>query len=113
MGCNGIPGRQYGTRRHDDNAGASRGSSRLRDDVEAVIAGAAVRRQKLIEDASAYVSRLRAHMQREESDLFKRIDSMLDTEPMEFDVSQYAHVRDPVFELQVDDFERLVSSMRP
>ncbi len=97
----------------EDHRVVAEPGSRLRDDVEAVIAGAAVRRQKLIEDASAYVTRLRAHMQWEESDLFKRIDSMLDAEPVEFDVSQYAHVRDPVFELQVDDFERLVSSMRP
>lgn len=88
--------------------------SRLRNDVEAVIAGAAVRRKTLIEDASAYVSRLRTHMQWEESDLFNRIDSMLDAEPMEFDVSQYAHVRDPIFEPQVDnEFERLLSNMQP
>lgn len=99
---------------NEDHRAIAELGSRLRDDVEAVIAGAAVGRQKLIDDASAYVTRLRAHMQWEEGDLFKRIDSMLDAQPMEFDVSQYAHVRDPVFELQGDyEFERLVSSMRP
>ncbi|MBT8102431.1 MAG: hemerythrin domain-containing protein [Gammaproteobacteria bacterium] len=98
----------------EDHRAIAELGARLRDDVEAVIAGAAVRREKLIEDASAYVSRLRAHMQWEEGDLFKRIDSMLDAEPMNFDVSRYAHVRDPLFGTQVDDnFERLTTSMRP
>jgi len=47
--------------------------TRLRDDVEAIVAGAAVRREHFVKDASEYVFRLRQHMQWEEEDLFTRI----------------------------------------
>lgn len=91
---------------------AELGSS-LRDDVEAINAGAAVRREKLISDSTQYVDRLRAHMAWEERDLFKRIDSMLDAKPQKVDVSGYAHIRDPVFDLEVEDgFKRLMSSLQ-
>ena len=87
--------------------------SALRDDVEAINAGAAVRREKLVSDSIQYVDRLRAHMAWEERDLFKRIDSMLDDEPQQVDVSNYAHIRDPVFDLEVEDgFKRLMSSLQ-
>ncbi len=86
--------------------------SRLRDDIEEVVAGSPVRRDKLIDDASAYVRRLRAHMRWEEEDLFERIDEMLDTQSLVFDVSEYAHIRDPIFELEVESgFKRLMSSL--
>jgi len=91
---------------------AELGSS-LRDDVEAINAGAAVRREKLVEDTTRYVDRLRAHMGWEERDLFKRIDSMLDSEPQEFDVSEFEHIKDPVFELEIEaGFRRLLSSLK-
>lgn len=87
--------------------------SALRDDVEAINAGAAVRREKLVEDTTRYVDRLRAHMGWEERDLFKRIDSMLDSEPQEFDVSEFEHIKDPVFELEIEaGFRRLLSSLK-
>lgn len=87
--------------------------SALRDDVEAINAGAAVRREKLIEDTSSYVRRLRSHMSWEESDLFRRIDSMLDTEPLDFDVSEFEHIKDPVFELEIEaGFRRLMASLQ-
>lgn len=86
---------------------------RLRDDVEAVIAGTAVRRELLIDDAANYAKRLRSHMRWEEEDLFRRIDSMLDEAPEEFDVSQYASVKDPVFELEVESgFRRVLSGLK-
>jgi hemerythrin-like domain-containing protein len=87
--------------------------SALRDDVEAINAGAAVRRKKFIEDTSGYVNRLREHMSWEERDLFKRIDTMLDAEPREIDVSEFEHIRDPVFELEIEaGFRRMLSSLK-
>jgi hemerythrin-like domain-containing protein len=85
----------------------------LRDDVEAINMGGAVRRQKLIDDMSGYVDRLRRHMNWEESDLFKRIDRMLEESKPEVDVSQYDHSKDPVFELEIEaGFRRLMTSLQ-
>src|SRR5210317_1087268 len=64
----------------DDHADIARLGTLLRNEVEAIVAGAAVRREKMIEDTSAYIRRLRDHMDWEERDLFRRIDSMLDGE---------------------------------
>lgn len=87
--------------------------SALRDDVEAINAGAAVRRQKFIEDAMGYVERLRNHMGWEERDLFKRIDEMIEADPQEFDVAGFDHIKDPVFELEIEaGFRRLLSSLK-
>jgi len=95
---------------HDDIAALG---SALRDDVEAINAGAAVRRDKLIRDTSGYVNRLREHMSWEERDLFKRIDEMLDAEAHEIDVSEFEHIKDPVFELEIEaGFRRLLASLR-
>ena len=87
---------------------------RLRDDVEAVVAGAALRRDLFIDDATRYVKHLRAHMTWEEDDLFERVELMLDAEPLDFDVSEYEHIKDPVFELEIEaGFKRLMSSLPP
>jgi hemerythrin-like domain-containing protein len=87
--------------------------SLLRDEVEAINAGAAVRRERMIEDTAAYVQRLRNHIRWEEEDLFPRIDKMLDAEPHKVDVSQYEHIKDPVFELEIEaGFRRLIASLR-
>ena len=87
--------------------------SALRDDVEAINAGAAVRREKFIADTSGYVSRLREHIGWEERDLFKRIDSMLDAEEQNVDVSEFQHIKDPVFELEIESgFRRLLESLK-
>lgn len=86
--------------------------SALRDEVEAINAGAAVRREKFIKDTAGYVKRLRDHMSWEERDLFKRIDEMLDKDPQELDVAGFDHIKDPVFELQIEaGFQRLLSSL--
>jgi hemerythrin-like domain-containing protein len=96
----------------DHNEIAALGSA-LRDDVEAINAGAAVRRKKFIEDTSGYVNRLREHMGWEERDLFKRIDTMLFAESQEIDVSEFEHIKDPVFELEIEaGFRRMLSSLR-
>ena len=96
----------------DHNEIAALGSA-LRDEIEAINAGAAVRRQKLIEDASSYVKRLRDHMAWEERDLFKRIDTMLFGESQEIDFSEFEHIKDPVFELEIEaGFRRLLASLK-
>jgi hemerythrin-like domain-containing protein len=96
----------------DDHSDIAHLSSLLRDEVEAIIAGAAVRREKMIEDTAAYVKRLRNHMQWEEEDLFRRIDKMLDAEPQTVDVSEFEHIKDPVFELEIEaGFRRLMASL--
>ena len=88
--------------------------SLLRDEVEAINAGAAVRRDKMIEDTGAYIKRLRGHMQWEETDLFPRIDRMLEAEPHQVDVSEWQHIKDPVFELEIEaGFRRLMQSLPP
>lgn len=84
--------------------------SQLRHDVAAVVAGMAMLREKFIADAQAYVTRLRNHMQWEEDDLFKRIDTMLSDEGQDLAVGDY--IRDPVFELEIaSGFARLRSAV--
>jgi len=97
----------------DDHSDIAHLGSALRDDVEAINAGAAVRREKMIEDTVAYSLRLRNHMLWEEEDLFKRIDRMLDVEPYKVDVSDIGHIKDPVFELEIEaGFRRLLASLK-
>ena len=60
--------------------------TRLRDDIDEIIAGSPIRRDKLITDTAAYVERLRNHMIWEEDDLFERIEEMLDTLEKELDI---------------------------
>ena len=96
----------------DDHRDIAYLGSLLRNEVEAVNAGAAVRRDKMIEDTTAYVRRLRNHMQWEEDDLFRRIDLMFDAEPFRVDISAYEHIKDPVFELEIEaGFRRLIDSL--
>ena len=96
----------------DDHRRIAELGSLLRADVEAINAGAAVRREKMIDDTRAYVSCLREHMLWEEEDLFRRIDLMLDAEPYKVDISSIEHIRDPVFELEVEaGFRRLIESL--
>ncbi len=98
----------------DDHSDIAHLGASLRDDVEAINAGAAVRREKMIEDTVAYVLRLRNHMRWEEEDLFKRVDKMLDDEPRKVDISDLEHIRDPVFELEIEaGFRRLLASLNP
>jgi hemerythrin-like domain-containing protein len=85
----------------------------LREEVDAVNAGAAVLRETMIEDTAAYVRRLRDHMIWEEEDLFRRIDLMLDAMPYKIDMSEYDNIKDPVFELEVAaGFRRLIDSLQ-
>jgi len=97
-----------------DHAEIAQLGSKLRDDVEAIIAGAAVRREQFITDALMYVGRLRNHMNWEEEDLFSRVDTMIGEDPHAVDVGDFLHIKDPVFELEVEaGFRRLMSSLEP
>jgi len=85
----------------------------LRDDVDAINAGAAVRRKQFIEVASEYVRRLRDHMTWEEEDLFRRVDEMIGDEGLSIDVEKYQHSKDPVFELEIESvFGRLTTNLK-
>ena len=85
----------------------------LRDDVEAIIAGAAVRREHFVTDCERYVLRLRDHMQWEEDDLFKRIDTMIAEDEPATDLERFIHIKDPVFELEIEPvFRRLMASLK-
>lgn len=85
----------------------------LRDDIEAIVAGAAVRREQFVADCEKYVRRLRDHMQWEETDLFGRIDEMLEEESPGSELDAYIHIKDPVFELEVESaFRRLMTSLK-
>ena len=98
----------------DDHKDIAWLGNRLRDEVEAIIAGAAVRREKMIEDTAAYVSRQRNHIGWEEADLFTRVDKMIKDDDHEVDVSAFAHIKDPVFELEIEaGFRRLLASLPP
>ena len=49
----------------------------------------------------------------EEQDLFPRVDKLLGEESHDFDVDQFVHVKDPVFELEVEGaFRRLLTSLK-
>jgi hemerythrin-like domain-containing protein len=96
----------------DDHSDIAHLGTLLRDEVEAINAGAAVRREKMIEDTSAYILRLRNHIQWEEADLFKRIDKMLDGGAHSVNIEDLGHIKDPVFELEIEaGFRRLLASL--
>ena len=85
----------------------------LRNDVEAIVAGEAVRREQFIGDADAFVTRLRNHMQWEEDDLFRRIDRMCDEQTVAVDLTGFDGVSDPLFEARISSgFERLLSAIQ-
>jgi hemerythrin-like domain-containing protein len=95
-----------------DHAEIAELGNKLRDDAEAIVAGAAVRREQFIGDALIYVQRLRNHMHWEEEDLFKRIDTMIIEGSHTVDVGNFLRIKDPVFELEVEaGFRRLLDSL--
>ena len=98
----------------EDHAEIAILGNKLREDVEAIIAGAAVRRVQFIKDALIYVGRLRRHMIWEEKDFFARIDTMIGEDPYAVDVDDFLQIKDPVFELEVEaGFRRLIDSLKP
>ena len=85
----------------------------LRKDIEAIISGAAVTRQHLIEDLVNYVGHLRRHIEWEEADLFPRADTLAkDAETAMIDVSPHMG-EDPVFgATTAGSFSNLLANLR-
>jgi hemerythrin-like domain-containing protein len=85
----------------------------LRNDVEAVASGAAVTRDRLVEDTEEYVSTLRKHMAWEEEDLFRRAKDLVEGEAEMFiDISNFDRL-DPVFGPQREhSFENLLRNIK-
>ena len=69
----------------------------LRNDIEAIASGAAVTRERIMDDTHDYVERLREHMNWEEGDLFKRADSLVEAEEAMFVDISHLNYLDPVF----------------
>lgn len=69
----------------------------LRNDIEAVASGAAVTRERIIDDTSEYVSTLRKHMAWEEEDLFRRAKELVKSEKDMFVDISHLDTLDPVF----------------
>lgn len=87
--------------------------TRLRADVDAIIAGAAVRREQLVRDLNQYVSKLRNHMRWEEDDLFPRVDKMIGEDLHGINVGDTLQIKDPVFAQEAASaFRRLMASLK-
>jgi len=85
----------------------------LRADVEAVASGAAVTRERLVEDTVEYVTALRKHMAWEEEDLFRRARELIEGEDdMFIDISNFDRM-DPVFGPEREhSFENLLRNIK-
>ena len=68
----------------------------LRNDIEAMISGVEIRRDRVLSDTEEYVTNLRRHMEWEESDLFPRADELGERGDIELDLETLSLV-DPVF----------------
>ena len=66
----------------------------LRNDIESIIAGTAITRDKVLEDAKNYMHRLQKHMAWEEEDLFRRADAQGDDLIVD---TSHLTATDPVF----------------
>jgi hemerythrin-like domain-containing protein len=95
---------------HEDIA---RLGEQLRNDVEAVASGAAVTRERLIEDTLEYVTTLRKHIAWEEEDLFRRARDLVEGEKEMFiDISNFDRL-DPVFGPEREhSFENLLRNIK-
>jgi len=85
----------------------------LRNDVEAIAAGTAVERNRLIDDAVNYIKHLRQHMAWEEEDLFRRADSLVKAESSMFPDISNIDQPDPVFGASRDrSFANLLQNIK-
>ena len=91
---------------------AERGEA-LRHDVEAVASGAAITRERVIDDAAKYVRFLRQHMIWEDEELFRQAETMAEGEKELFiDISNFDRL-DPVFGAKRGhSFENLLRNIR-
>jgi hemerythrin-like domain-containing protein len=97
----------------EDHRAIAQLGTTLRKDIEAIISGAAVTRQHLLEDLVNYVGHLRRHIEWEESDLFPRADTLAqEEETATIDVSLHME-EDPVFgATTAGSFSNLLASLQ-
>ncbi|MFQ5982881.1 MAG: hemerythrin domain-containing protein [Woeseiaceae bacterium] len=85
----------------------------LRNDIESIISGTALRRNVVVADALRYVKRLREHMHWEERDLFIRVDEMVNDGHGVISESMMGDVKDPVFGSDVEkNFAKLFENIQ-
>jgi len=86
---------------------------KLRNDIDSIMAGTALRRNVIVADAMRYVQRLRDHMHWEERDLFVRIDEMVHDGHRLIVDSVDHDSEDPVFGPEVEEqFGKLFKSIQ-
>lgn len=71
--------------------------------LEMAESGNSVRRKEIVADALRYIESLRAHMNWEESDLFKRLDKMLADGHTAVETSTFVSRQDPLFGTAVEE----------
>lgn len=81
----------------DDHRVIAELSQTLRRDIEAIVAGVAVTRERVIADALAYAEHLRHHMGWEEDNLFKRADELVKESASVSVGASHLSETDPVF----------------
>jgi hemerythrin-like domain-containing protein len=69
----------------------------LRADIDAVVSGAAVKRERVTEDMVEYLERLRGHMAWEESEIFEEADRLIRKSPNLAIDDTHLRATDPVF----------------
>jgi hemerythrin-like domain-containing protein len=85
----------------------------LRRDFEAIVAGAAVTRDRVISDTFAYAEHLRSHMLWEEDDLFRRADKLVEESATVTIDASHLDTDDPVFgDEPVALFDNLLRSIQ-
>jgi hemerythrin-like domain-containing protein len=71
--------------------------------LEMAESGNAVRRKEIVADALRYIESLRAHMNWEESDLFRRLDKMLADGHGVLETATFVNRHDPLFGAAVEE----------
>ncbi len=85
----------------------------LREMIDAAISGEAVRRKTIVADTLRYVETLKQHMHWEETDLFRRLDQMIESGHNTIHESRIIHGCDPLFGNSVDErFSSLVKLVK-
>lgn len=97
----------------EDHRGIAKLGETLRHDVEAVVSGAAVKREQVTDDMSEYVERLRGHMAWEEQDLFAKADELIKKTATFVVDDSHLRATDPVFgAVREASFENLLKNIQ-
>lgn len=101
------------TRIERDHTEIAKLGTKLLNDIEAIESGTVMRRFDIVEDARAYVNRLRDHMRWEDEKLLPMIDNLSGELDLSVAASNIAKMPDPVFGPQVDSgFRNLLDAIR-